>query len=132
MLLAPAKATAPLASARGYFADLDNSENQIIIVRRVQEVRNVQLTGSGVGGRNMTPMEVSKARKELSDTLNRVAYRGERIVLRRRGKNVAAIVPLADLKLIERLEDEIDVREARKALKEPTVPWEKFKAKRGY
>ena len=80
----------------------------------------------------MTPMEVSKARKELSDTLNRVAYQGERIVLRRRGKNVAAIVPLADLKLIERLEDEIDVREARKALKEPTIPWEKFKAKRGY
>jgi antitoxin (DNA-binding transcriptional repressor) of toxin-antitoxin stability system len=47
-----------------------------------------------------------------------VAYRGERIVLRRRGKDVAAIVPLEDLALIEKLEDEIDVREARKVLAE--------------
>ena len=66
----------------------------------------------------MTKLAASKARDEFSDTLNRVAYRGERIVLRRRGKDLAALVPLADLALIEKLEDEIDVREARKALAE--------------
>ncbi len=66
----------------------------------------------------MTKLAASKVRDEFSATLNRVAYRGERIVLRRRGKDVAAIVPLEDLALIEKLEDEIDVREARKVLAE--------------
>jgi prevent-host-death family protein len=64
----------------------------------------------------MTKLAASQARDTFSDTLNRVAYRGERIVLRRRGKDVAAIVPIEDLKLIQKVEDEIDLREARKAL----------------
>lgn len=64
----------------------------------------------------MTKLAASKVRDEFSDTLNRVAYRGERIVLRRRGKDLAAIVPMADLALIERIEDEIDLRAAKKAL----------------
>jgi prevent-host-death family protein len=66
----------------------------------------------------MTKLAASQARVAFSDTLNRVAYRGERIVLRRRGKDLAAIIPMADLKLIEEREDEIDVREARNALAE--------------
>lgn len=64
----------------------------------------------------MTKLAVSQVRDTLSDTVNRVAYRGERIVLRRRGRDLAAIVPLEDLELIQRLEDEIDLSEARKAL----------------
>jgi prevent-host-death family protein len=64
----------------------------------------------------MTRLAASRARDTFSDTLNRVAYRGERIVLRRRGKDLAAIVPIEDLALIEKLEDEIDVRKARRAL----------------
>jgi len=66
----------------------------------------------------MTKLAASQARDAFADTLNRVAYRGERIVLRRRGKDLAAIIPLEDLKLIEQREDEIDVREAKKALAE--------------
>ena len=66
----------------------------------------------------MTKLAASRARDTFSDTLNRVAYRGERIVLRRRGRDLAAIVPIEDLKLIQELEDEIDLREARKALAE--------------
>ena len=66
----------------------------------------------------MTKLAASQARDTFSDTLNRVAYRGERIVLRRRGKDLAAIVPIEDLKLIQKVEDEIDLREAKKALAE--------------
>lgn len=66
----------------------------------------------------MTRLAASKVRDSFSDTLNRVAYRRERIVLRRRGKDLVAIVPMEDLALIERLEDEIDVRRARRALSE--------------
>jgi prevent-host-death family protein len=40
---------------------------------------------------------VTRARAELSELVNRVAYGGERIVLTRHGKAVAAIVSAADL-----------------------------------
>ena len=85
----------------------------------------------------MTKLAASKVRDEFSDTLNRVAYRGERIVLRRRGKDLAAIVPLADLALIEKLEDAIDVREAKKALAEmkrkgaKPIPYDKVRRELG-
>ncbi len=77
----------------------------------------------------MVRMTAAKAREQFSSTLDRVAKKGERVVLERKGKRVAALVPLEDLELIERLEDEIDVREARKALadKSPSVPWEQVK-----
>ncbi len=81
----------------------------------------------------MTRLAASKVREDFSDTLNRVAYGGERIVLRRRGRDLAAIVPMEDLALIEKIEDETDVREARRALarmkrggKKP-VPLERLK-----
>ncbi len=64
----------------------------------------------------MTRLAASRAREDFSDTLNRVAYGGERIVLRRRGRDLAAIVPMEDLALIEKIEDATDVREARKAV----------------
>jgi prevent-host-death family protein len=66
----------------------------------------------------LTKLGASQARDAFADTLNRVAYRGERIVLRRRGKDLAAIVPMEDLKLIQEREDQVDVREAKKALAE--------------
>ena len=66
----------------------------------------------------MASMKASEARQDFSDVLNRVAYGGERIILERRGKSVAAIVTVGDLELLERLEDEQDIRAAKAALKE--------------
>lgn len=67
--------------------------------------------------------------------MNRVRYKGERVVLHRRGKDVAALVPVEDLRLLEELEDRIDLEAAREALKEAekmgTVPWEEVKKKLG-
>ena len=60
----------------------------------------------------------TEARENLADVLNRVAYAKDRVRITRRGKEVAAVVPIEDLELIERLEDEIDIREAEKALRE--------------
>ena len=86
----------------------------------------------------MTRLAASKVRDTFSDTLNRVAYRGERIVLRRHGRDLAAIIPIEDLKLIEEKEDEIDVRDARRALarmkrtgRKP-IPLEKLKRELGF
>ena len=43
---------------------------------------------------------VTEARKDLAELVNQVAYRGERIVLTRHGKAVAAIVSAEDLELL--------------------------------
>ena len=69
----------------------------------------------------------SAARQHFSDMVNRAPYRGERIVVYRCKKPVAALVPIEDLELLEKIEDRIDLAEARKRLKEPTIPWEKIK-----
>jgi prevent-host-death family protein len=53
----------------------------------------------------------AEARQDFAETVNRVAYGGERIVLHRRGRNLAALIPLEDLALLEELEDRQDAEE---------------------
>jgi len=80
----------------------------------------------------MSRLAAGAARKDLAEILNKVAYGKERIVLQRRGKDVAALVPVEDLALLEELEDRVDLEEARRALADPEnrerVRWEKVKA----
>ena len=57
-------------------------------------------------------------RANLSDALNRAAFGKERVVLTRRGKKIAGIVPLEDIELLEALEGRKDIEDAKKALKE--------------
>lgn len=66
----------------------------------------------------MAHLPASKAREGFSDTINRVAFGKERVIVRRRGKDVAAVVPIDDLRLLEELEDRIDLVDARAALAE--------------
>lgn len=65
---------------------------------------------------------VVDVRNTFSDYLNRAQYQGERIIIERRGKPVAAIVPLADVELLEQLETQADIKAARKARKEKGRP----------
>jgi prevent-host-death family protein len=78
-----------------------------------------------------TRLQVGQVRDEFADTLNRVAYRGERIIIERRGRDVAAVVPIDDLELLRALEDRIDLEAARTALaevdQEGAVSWEELK-----
>ncbi len=69
-------------------------------------------------------------RNEMSDALNRVAYRGERIAVERRGKEVAVLVPIEDAELLERLEERVDVEEVKRILadpKEKPIPYRKVR-----
>jgi prevent-host-death family protein len=79
----------------------------------------------------MSPkLTASAARQNFSDMVSRAAYGGERIIVHRRKKPVAAVVPIEDLELIERIEGHLDLKAALKALKEPgTIPWETVKKK---
>jgi prevent-host-death family protein len=54
----------------------------------------------------MKKIDATEARQEFSDTLNQVAYGHDRIVLSRHGKEVAVLVPVSDLDLIERCEEQ--------------------------
>jgi prevent-host-death family protein len=70
-------------------------------------------------------------RDHLSEFIQRSAYGKERHVVTRNRREVAAIVPLEDLRLLEAMEDLIDLDEARRALaeaeKEGTVSWQDLK-----
>ncbi len=77
-------------------------------------------------------MNVVDIRYKLADAINRVAYAGERIILERRGKGVAALVSIDDLALLEELENQADIRAARKALKEKGgITLDEYKKKHG-
>ena len=83
----------------------------------------------------MDDINATDARENLAEVLNRVAYAKDRVRITRRGKQIAAVVPIEDLELIERLEDEIDIREAQKALTEANrkgaIPWAVVKEELG-
>ena len=80
-----------------------------------------------------TALWTGRAGESLAKSLSRVASKRERVVVRRNGKNVAAIVPMEDLAALEKLEDRRDLRAARKALAdakkkgEKPIPWSKAK-----
>jgi prevent-host-death family protein len=77
----------------------------------------------------MTRIAASEARENFATIINEVAFGGERILLHRHGKDVAAVVPIEDVQLLEALEDKMDLDAARKALAEkgPRIKWEQLK-----
>jgi prevent-host-death family protein len=49
-------------------------------------------------------ISVSEAREQLAELINRVGYARERVAMVRHGRPMAALVPVADLRRLERLE----------------------------
>ena len=66
----------------------------------------------------MTTISMSEIRLKLSELANRVIYGGERVVVEKNNKPAFAMVSMEDMELLERLEDEIDIKAAKEALKE--------------
>lgn len=80
----------------------------------------------------MKKFSATEARNDFAEILNTVRYGGERIVFHRRGKNIAALISIEELDLIEAMEDRFDLELIKLALKEPeAVPWDKVKEKLG-
>src|SRR5262249_50613955 len=73
---------------------------------------------TGHGRKTMTVTAV-RLRQTLGDTLAHVAYAHERVVVQKNGRDMAALGPIEDLKLLRALEDRIDLKAARAALAEP-------------
>jgi prevent-host-death family protein len=92
-------------------------------------------TDAGAEEVMMDQVAITDARDDLAEVVNRVTYRGDRVVLTRRGKRLVAVVPIADLELLERLEKAADLEEIRSALSDPDnaeqIPWERLKTELG-
>jgi antitoxin Phd len=61
----------------------------------------------------------AEARKNFADIVNTVAYGKEPVVLTRRGQEIAALISIEELQLLQKIEDYIDIEDAKKALEEP-------------
>ncbi len=75
------------------------------------------------------------ARQHFSDLINRVAYGKDRILLTRRSRPLAAVVPIEDIALLEEMEDRDDLKAARAAIREinrkGTTRWTRLKKELG-
>ncbi len=81
----------------------------------------------------MARLPASEVRERFSEVLSEVSYGHQRMVLQRHGKDLVAIIPIEDLRLLEELEDRADLIVAKKALTEkgPRIPWSQAKADLG-
>lgn len=79
-------------------------------------------------------LDATEVRQEFADTLDRVRFGKERIILHCDGKPVAALVPIEDFELFEQMEDDLDIAEAKRILADPSErpeAWEQVKAELG-
>ncbi|MFE1744622.1 type II toxin-antitoxin system prevent-host-death family antitoxin [Coleofasciculus sp. H7-2] len=87
---------------------------------------------------DITRFNLTEVHQDLVNLVKQVVS-GESVILQHNGKNVAALISLKDLYLLERLieeeEDRIDIAESQKIMaaveKEGTVSWESIKTELG-
>ncbi len=77
----------------------------------------------------LNKISAADARKKFANIINRVAFGKESFVLTRRGEALAAIVSMEDLKLLQEIEEQMDIEDAWKARNEPgeNISWEKLR-----
>ena len=66
-------------------------------------------------------INTADAKDAFTELMNRVSHNKERIVLTRRGKEIAAIIPIEDLHQLEASQNKHDLRDAADALKEARI-----------
>jgi prevent-host-death family protein len=66
----------------------------------------------------MTTVTASSLKTSHSDILGRVRYGHERITVTYHGKEIAAVVPMEDARLLEKLEEMLDALDALEAIDE--------------
>lgn len=75
-------------------------------------------------------MSSAQARNQFPDLISQASYAKKRTVITRRGKKVAAIVPIEDLEYLQMIEKARDIKNLEEALKEGEFEdWEIVKKK---
>ena len=76
-------------------------------------------------------LSTAEVRERLAEVINQVAYAKDRVILTRRKKPLAAVVPLEDVALLEAIEEKEDLKALRAAQREVkrkgTISWERIK-----
>ena len=67
----------------------------------------------------MTTLSMTDARHDFTSIANHVMIAGERVFIKKNNKPAFALVPIKDVEILEALEDEVDLQDALKSLKEP-------------
>ena len=84
---------------------------------------------------NDATLTMAEAQEHFIEVVDRAARGKERVVVTRRGKPVAAVVPFEDARFLEEFEDRLDLEDARAALdeakREGAVPWKDIKKRLG-
>ena len=62
----------------------------------------------------MTTITTAEARKKLAEIVNKVAYGKEPVILTRRGEEIAALISMEELELLQLIEDHMDIEDAKK------------------
>lgn len=81
----------------------------------------------------MKRFTAAEARKDFSEVLNLATFKDERVRITRHHKEVAAIIPIEDLRMLELLEDHADLQDALRAEREAKergeepIPWEEVR-----
>lgn len=83
----------------------------------------------------MKEITTAEARRQLAELLSRAAYGKERFVVTRHGKELVAIVPLEEMRLLDRLRLLLSRKEFDAAVAEveasKTRPWEEVRRELG-
>jgi len=81
----------------------------------------------------MAALTVTQARDDFASVIDRVYHHGERVILRRHGKDVVAIVPIEDAAFLEAMEDRMDLEEVLRRLNdgEEPIPYEQVRQELG-
>ncbi|MCL4498723.1 MAG: type II toxin-antitoxin system Phd/YefM family antitoxin [Chloroflexi bacterium] len=88
----------------------------------------------------MTTLTAKEARFNFSDLLSRAAYQQEKFIITRNGRKIAALVPVEYFELVEKILEEIELRQdtadAKAALEEyertgESISLEELRAKLG-
>ena len=67
--------------------------------------------------KNSKRIDVSEARKSFADLISEVGYRHDRVILCRNGKEIVAMIPLADLAFLEKLEEQYELSAIKDSMK---------------
>jgi prevent-host-death family protein len=82
-----------------------------------------------------TSINTVEAKEQFSELINRVSHNNERIILTRRGKEIAAIVPVDDLLILLKSQNKTDLQEAVESLKQTrelgSITWDDLKEELG-
>ena len=75
-------------------------------------------TSERLNEQSITRLTLCEVEENLEDTLKRIATELKRVIVHHEGKDIAVLVPIEDLALLEEIEDRLDVEAAKTALAE--------------